>query len=236
MDELVNLLIIFISTIISVSVLGVVAGFSPTLYITQVAITSKSKKYRSYTASLMGGILFAILVLIIIFQTINLETLVGLIDTTVHALRVSVIFNIIAGGAFIYGGIWYLRHQEIQQPSSSKLKSATGAVGLFSLGFVRTFVSISGVTATFIAGNIIANVSIGIIERLIYTAIFFVAAVVPFVIIIRMMQKNPDRLTSLTNRLMIWLRSMNYRLIVGVSATLLGGSIIFFNVMMALFY
>lgn len=216
--------------------LGIVAGFSPTLYITQVAITSKSKKYRSYTASLMGGILFAILILIILFQVFNLDTLVHFIDTTVRALTVSVIFNIAVGGAFIYGGIWYLRHQTVNKHESSKLKTTTGAVSIFSLGFIRTFLSISGVTATFIAGNIIANVSVGIIERLIYTAIFFAAAVVPFIAIVMMMRRNPDRLTSTTNRITIWLRSMNYRLVVGVAAIILGGSVIFFNVMMALFY
>ena len=109
MDELASLVIIFISTLISVSVLGIIAGFSPTLYITQITITSKSRKERSYTAALMAGVFAAVFLLIILFQIVNLETLRTFIDTTVRALTVSVIFNAIIGTAFIYGGLWYLR-------------------------------------------------------------------------------------------------------------------------------
>ena len=236
MDELASLVIIFISTLISVSVLGIIAGFSPTLYITQIAITSKSRKERSYTAALMAGVFAAVFLLIILFQIVNLETLRTFIDTTVRALTVSVIFNAIIGTAFIYGGLWYLRHQEITQPKPSKIKSTGGIAAIFGFGFVRTFLSISGVTATYIAGNIIANVSVGIAERIVYSLIFFAAAVIPFLVISMLMQKNPERLTSLTNRLRSWLRGMNYRLVVGVTAIILGGSIIFFNLMMVLFY
>ncbi len=235
MDELVSLIIIFISTIISVSVLGVIAGFSPTLYITQLAITSKSERERSYTTALMTGVLAAVLLLIVIFQVINLDTLRSIIDTAVHALTVSVIFNALVGLAFIYGGLWYLRHQEITKPKPSKIRDG-GLVAIFGFGFLRTFLSVTGVTATYIAGNIIANVSIGIAERFVYSVIFFAAAVVPFFVISIMMKKNPDRLTSLTNRLRIWLHTINYRLGVGVTAIILGGSIIFFNLMMVLFY
>lgn len=236
MAELINLVIIFISTIISVSVLGVIAGFSPTLFITQIAITSKSKRERSYTAALMAGVFAAVLLLIILFQVINLDTLLTFIDTTVKALTVSVLFNVVIGASFIYGGIWYLRHQEIPAPKPSKIKKNGGIAAIFGFGFIRTFLSISGVTATYLAGNIIANVSIEIIERLVYSAMFFAAAVVPFIVINLLMKKNPELLTSLTNRLRGWLRDMNYRLFVGVTAIILGGCIIFFNVMMALFY
>ena len=105
-----------------------------------------------------------------------------------------------------------------------------------SLGFTRTFISVSGVTATYIAGNIIANISIGVVEHIIYTLVFFAASIVPFFGIIIYMQKNPERLIGLTNRLRVLLHKSNYRLIVGVGAIILGGSIVIFNLMMALFY
>jgi len=234
--DIIYWLIVFVSTLIGVSVLGFVAGFSPTLYIAQIAISSKTTRPLAYAASLMSGVLVAVLVLIILFQTLHLDTLLNFIDTTVRAVTVSVVFNVFVGAAFVFGGIWYLSHQELPKPKPSKAKQATGMFSVFGLGFVRTFISISGVTATYFAGNIIASISTGLLERVIYTLCFFVLAIVPFAAIVTAMQKNPKRLLAATHRLQTLLRRFNYRLVVGVGAIILGGSIVFFNIMMALFY
>jgi len=235
--DIISALFIFVSTLISVSILGLVAGFSPTLYVAQVAMASKSKHPVTYTISLMAGVLFAILLLIILFQTLHLDTLLSFIDTTVRAVTVSVIFNLLVGAGFIWGGIWYLRNQHIPKiTKKSGVKKRGGIISMFGLGFARTFISVTGVTATYIAGNIIANVSIGIIEHIIYTLIFLAASIVPFFGIIIFMQKNPERLLRMTDELRALLHKTNYRLIVGVIAIILGSSIIIFNLMMALFY
>ncbi len=238
MTELLNFVIVFIASIIALVILGLIAGFSPTLYIAQVAVAQKSKKKLAYSIAIMAGVVAAILFLIVLFQTVHLDTLLGIIDTTVRAVLVSVIFNIIIGSALIYGGVHYLRHQEPAKPNPKKLKSKQvgGIAGIFGLGFARTFISLSGITATFIAGNIIADVSVEIIERLIYTVIFLVASVVPFAAIIVLMKKSPTRLEAMIEKSRGWLRRFNYHLIVGVAAIIFGGCIIVFNIMMALFY
>lgn len=234
--DIVTLIFIFVSTLISVSVLGLFASFSPTLYVAQIALTAKSKHPNTYAVAMMGGVLLAILLLIVLFQFLHLETLLRIIDTTVKAVTVSVVFNLLVGSVFLFGGIWYLSNQEVPKPTSSKIKKSGGVASVFSLGFFRTFVSISGVTATYIAGNIIANVSGSFIESSIFTLVFLAANIVPFFIIVFFTRKNPQRLTSLTNKLHELLRQSNYRLIVGVGGVILGSSIIIFNVMMALFY
>jgi cytochrome c biogenesis protein CcdA len=238
MAELLNLIIVFIASLIALAVLGLIAGFSPTLYIAQVAVAAKSAKGIAYSIAIMAGVVTAILLLIVLFQTIHLDTLLTFIDTSVRALTVSVIFNILVGGALIFGGTRYLHHREIPKPNPKKLKAkqAGDIAGIFGLGFARTFVSISGVTATYIAGNVIADVSQGIIERLIYTLLFLVATVVPFAVIIALMRKNPDSLTSITDKVRSWLHRFNYRLIGGVTAIIFGSSIVVINIMMALFY
>ena len=235
--DIISELFVFISTLISISIFGLLAGFSPTLYVTQVAMAFKSKRGITYTVSLMSGVLFAVLLLIVLFQTLHLETLLSFIDTTVRAVTVSVIFNLLVGAGFIWGGIWYLRHQRIPKvDTKQRVKTTGGIISMFGLGFARTFISVSGVTATYIAGNIIANVSIGLIEHLIYTLIFFAASIVPFFGIIIYMRKSPERLLKITDELRQLLHKANYRLIVGVGALIIGSSIIIFNLMMALFY
>ena len=238
MTELLNLIIVFASSLIALSVLGLIAGFSPTLYIAQVAVAAKSKKGIAYSIAIMAGVVAAILLLIVLFQTIHLDTLLTIIDTSVRALTVSVIFNILVGAALVVGGFRYLNHRELPEPNPKKLKAkqAGGALGIFGLGFARTFVSISGVTATYIAGNVIADVSAGFVERIVYSLIFLVATVIPFAGIIMLMRRNPAYLTSLTDTARNWLHRFNYRLVVGAAAIIFGSAIIIFNSMMALFY
>jgi len=235
--DVIYTLVVFISTLISVSVLGLVAGFSPTLYVTQVAITSKAKRPVAYAASLMSGVLAAILILILLFQAIQLDTLITIINSTVHAITLSVAFNVLIGAGFVVGGIVYLRHKDVlKAPKPSKAKQTGGLVSVFSLGFVRTFISITGVTATYFAGNIISNVSLNLVERLIYTLVFFGAAIVPFIGIIIYMEKSPERILRAANQFRAWLQRINFRLIAGVGAIILGSSILVFNLMIVLFY
>lgn len=234
--DIISTLFIFISTLISMSILGLAAGFSPTLYVAQIAMTAKSKHPVTYTASIMSGVLLAVLVLIVLFQTLHLDTLLSFIDTTVKALTVSVIFNVLVGAGFVWGGIWYLNHQHVPDIKPAKVRKTGGIISMFGLGFARTFISVSGVTAAYISGNIIANVSIGLLERLVYTLVFFSASIVPFFGIIIYMRKNPARLIKMTRQLRALLEKTNYRLIVGVGAIILGSSIVIFNLMMALFY
>jgi cytochrome c biogenesis protein CcdA len=236
MTELLNFIIIFATSIIALSVLGVIAGFSPVLYIAQVVAVSKSKNGTTYSAAIMAGVLLAIFLLILLFQTIHLETLIGLIDTTVEAVTVSVAFNLVVGLGLVFGGLHYLRRREIPKPKIIKAKQAGGTIGMVGLGFIRTFVSLTGIVATFIAGNVIADVSATIIERFVYSLIFLAATVMPFFAIIILTRKNPRRITSITDTIQSWLKRFSYHLIIGAGAIIFGSSVIVFNVMMALFY
>ncbi len=239
-DDVVYTIIVFVSTLISVSILGLVAGFSPTLYVTQIAITSKVKRPVAFAAALMSGVLVAVLTLIILFQVIQLDALIALIDTTVRAIILSVVFNMLVGIGFIYGGIWYLRHQTISKvpkiPKPTKTKRTGGLISVFSLGYIKTFISITGVTATYFAANIIANVSLNLVERVVFTLVFFAVAIVPFIGIVIYMRKSPERILKATTQFQDVLHRINYRLIVGVGAMILGSCILVFNLMMILFY
>lgn len=124
--DIITFIFVFVSTLISVAILGIAAGFSPTLYVAQIAIAAKSKRPTAYAVSIMGGVLAAILLLIILFQTFHLDTLLRIIDASIKAITVSVIFNLVVGGIFLMGGVWYLRHQEVPQPKSTKTKQTGG--------------------------------------------------------------------------------------------------------------
>lgn len=238
MDELFSFIIIFISSLIGLIALGLAAGFSPTLYVAQVAMADKEKKHSAYSIAIMAGVIAAIILLILLFQTIRLNTLITFIDTSLHALTVSVLFNMFVGTALLLGGIHYLRTLDNKdtRPKNTKAKQTGGVIGLFGLGFVRTIISISGITATYLAGNIIGDVSGSIIDRLIYTLVFLFATIVPFLAIVLLLRNNPRRLKKITKRFKAWLSQFNYHLIGGLAAIIVGVSIIAINLMIALFY
>lgn len=235
MLNVVDTLWVLIGGIIVTILLGLIAGFSPTLYMTQIGLGTKPKGALPYMISIMVGVILSLVVLTVLFQFFHLNTLIDFIDTTINALLVSVIFNIFIGLLLIGGGLWYLRHRDPEvKPLNAHKKS--GYVALISFGFLRTFISISGVTATFVASNIIAEVSPGFIARCILTLIFLAASVIPFVVIILYLKSNPEQLTHFAARVKGLLRRFNYRPVIGVGAILFGSSIVIYNILMAVFY
>lgn len=240
MVPFIDSLFLFVAALIALVLLGVVAGFSPTLYIAQISVGSKPKRILPYTIGLMAGVLAAVIFLLLLFQVFQLDTLVTIIDSTVSALLLSVGFNILVGTGLIVGGLWYIRsHKESPKPlkeAGTTARSKAGISAMVSLGFIRTLTSISGLTATFIAGGLISSGNPLLLERTLMTLVFLAASIVPFAGIIVLLKRNPGRLVTLTDRLKEIVRRVNYRLIAGVAAVILGTSIIIFNLMMALFY
>src|ERR1051325_3132567 len=80
MVEVLNYILVLFGSLIVLVLLGFVAGFSPTLYIAQITVGTKSKKHLAFTAALMAGVLLAIIVLLILFQTFHLSTMISIID------------------------------------------------------------------------------------------------------------------------------------------------------------
>jgi len=222
--------------IILTVILGIIAGFSPTLYITQVGIGVKNKKVP-YMISIMIGVVGALIVLTVLFQFFQLNTLIQYIDETVRALLLSVVFNILIGAAMIVGGVWYIKHRnhdpEVKSPK--KIKKA-GYAALISFGFLRTFLSITGISSTFVASNVIAEASPGIITRIVSTIMFLAASILPFVAIIFLLKSNPEKLDTVVDFIKKMLNKFNYRPVIGVIAILFGSSIVIINVLVAVFY
>lgn len=242
MDEIAGLLILFIIALVSIVIAGLIAGFSPTLYIAQAAISMHADKKgaKHYTYMIIGGVLLAIVLLLVFFQTINLDTLLSVIDSSVDALFVSVSFNAVVGLLFIFGGMMYIRSRKTEKTyetsTKKKAKKAGGMSAAFGLGLTKTFLSISGVTAVFIGGNIIASTANTFVDHIIYTLVFLAAAVAPFLVMLYFIQNSPQKLQGVIDSVKNRMTKVNYRLTVGVAAIILGAAILIFNIMMALLY
>lgn len=241
MDTLVNSIVVFVLGVVAVAIAGLVAGFSPTLYVAQATRSSKSKVMRQLTFALMMGVLAATIILLILFQTFSLSSLLEIINSTVKALLVSIVFNMVVGLLFVFGGFRYLSTKDSKKAYDTQAdipasQQNRGSIAMFGLGFIKTFVSISGATAIFIGGNIIASATNTFLERIILTSVFLLASVAPFFAVFYFLQNKPDKLQTLINVTKARLVKVNYRGTVGMASIIFGSAIVVFNVMMALFY
>lgn len=212
-------------------ILGLIAGFSPTLYIAQIGIASSSKRARSLMVALMIGVLTGIIALSIVFQFFQLETLRLIIDSTLSAFFVSIIFNTMLGTAFIIAGFWYINKKPNRIHEEKIPNSKSSFWALVSLGFFRTFVSISGATATFIASGILSSANSHPVSWVILAIIFLATTIAPFVLILVTMGRHPDKIQNVLEWLKTQLYRFNYRLVIGVAAIIVGSAIILFNVL-----
>lgn len=225
---------VFISAIFAISILGFIAGFSPTLYVTQVGIAAKAKSARSLMIALMLGVLLGIITLSILFQSFQPDTLRAFIDSTTNALFVSVVFNVIIGAVFIAAGFWYINKKPNRISKDDKSAAKSSYWALVSFGFFRTFASISGATATFFASGIITDAKVGVISWILLTGLFLAATITPFVLIMTTMERHPKKIISILEWFRIKLLKYNYKLVIGVVSILLGSAIIMFNLLKAI--
>ncbi|MCD8561612.1 hypothetical protein LRY29_00875 [Candidatus Saccharibacteria bacterium] len=114
MEWILDSLWLLASLLFILIILGLVAGFSPTLYAAQVGSGTDSRIGRHSMFGLMAGVLLAAIFLSVLFQFFQLSTLVLFINSTVHALLVNAGFNLLVGMGLIGGGFWYLRHTNIK--------------------------------------------------------------------------------------------------------------------------
>lgn len=235
MIDVVGSLWSFIGAIVALIILGFIAGFSPTLYATQVGISATSKRAQSLMIALMIGVILGIVALSIFFQFFQVDTLRFIINSTIKALYVSSIFNAIIGAAFIVGGFWYIHKKPNRIDKDHKVTIRSGYWALVSLGFFRTFLSISGATATFLASTLAVGDKADILVRLIFTAVFLAASIAPFALILITMRQQPEKIQSVLSWFKQLLHTFDYKLVIGVIAILVGSAIIIFNVLRVTF-
>lgn len=225
-------LFVFVSTIIAIIILGVAASFSPVLYVAQAATSAKKDKTIYQAVALMAGVVFALLLLTLLFQLINIDTLLRFIDTTIRAVLISIFFNVLFGVLFIALGIWYLRNNTAteRRQRAPHIRKGAHISAMLSLGFGRTIFSLSGLTATYIAGNTIAAVSHFWTEQIIYTAAFLGAAIAPFFAIWVLTEKGLPALPAIYKRALDYSKTIDYRATLGYGSVAFGGLIVIVNV------
>lgn len=226
--ELIGAIWAIIATLVVTIVLALIAGFSPTLYAVQLGI-AKSEKYQPYALALMLGVIASFITLLFLFQFFQPEILISFISSTVDAFFVSKSFNIFIGAILIGGGVWYIRHKRTLRVKKNSFEKA-GLATIFSIGYLRSITSLSGIIATFIASNIINEVS-GILGlTILFTVLFLIVSVIPFAVLMILTNRHPKQLEKILDLIKGLFKHGNMRLFGGISAVVIGAGIIVLNI------
>ncbi len=228
MTELIDSIWLLLGAALALVFLGLLAGFSPTLYAAQMSMATDSKKSSSYAISIMVGVILAIIALGIFFQFFQFDTLNAIIDSRKDAMVVSSVFNLVIGFTFILAGIWYIRKKTTPKKESRLTSTTAGHLAFAGLGFFRTFLSLSGATSTFMAIGLIANTDIEPVGRLLLSFIFLAAAIAPFVVILIEIKKRPHNIQKLLNFVKHRASTPYFHSVVGLLSIILGASIALF--------
>lgn len=227
---------LFASLLFILVFLGLIAGFSPTLYAAQVGSGTDSRIGRRSMFGLMAGVLLAAIFLSVLFQFFQLSTLVLFINSTVHALLVNAGFNLLVGIGLIAAGIWYLHHTSTKTEKPPRARKGAGTLWtLTSFGFLRTFTSISTVTAVFAANSIIAEAGVDLLSRGLLLGLFLAASLGPFALIYLIVRKHPEKIKSVFARGERFIKRINYQRTFSYLAMVLGTVLVISSVLRVIF-
>lgn len=223
MTPLVQSLLLTIEALLTLVILALLAGFSPSLYVIHASVASKSTRTKNNTLAIALGVIIALALLLTLFQFFNLDTLLDVVGSTINALIMSTIVNLLVGAACIYGGAHYITHRTslIYSPRVTVRRTWP----LVSFGFLKTLLSVSGITATFLGGNLIATISPNLLARTLLTTGYLITAALPFLVITHLLAHHPDKVHVVSSRLAAVSKKLPYRYILGV-AMITAGAII----------
>ena len=217
-----------IGTLVVTVVLALIAGFSPTLYAVQLGV-AKTKRYQPYALALMVGVIASFVTLLFLFQFFQPQILISFINSTVDAFFVSKSFNIFIGTLLVIGGVWYLYHKRKPRLKKSTFEKA-GLATIFGIGYIRSITSLSGIIATFMASNIINEVSGILGMTILFSVLFLVVSVIPFAVLMVLTQRHPHKLEKFAESIKGLFKRVNLQLAGGITAISIGVGIILINV------
>lgn len=217
-----------IGTLVVTVVLALIAGFSPTLYAVQLGV-AKTKRYQPYALALMVGVIASFVTLLFLFQFFQPQILISFINSTVDAFFVSKSFNIFIGTLLVIGGVWYLYHKRKPRLKKSTFEKA-GLATIFGIGYIRSITSLSGIIATFMASNIINEVSGILGMTILFSVLFLVVSVIPFAVLMVLTQRHPHKLEKFAESIKGLFKRVNLQLAGGLTAISIGVGIILINV------
>ncbi|WP_370615833.1 hypothetical protein [Mumia sp. Pv 4-285] len=220
--------VILVGTLVSLVLLGLATGFSPTLIALQVAVLARSPGSMRRGLVVASGVATGALVLTLLLQVTNPDAWEHLFSGRVRSLLLQRAFDLIAGVLFVGAGLWVLRNRHATVDHSA-VSTASRLLdrprSLFGFSAANTVIGVSAAASAYLVVRIAReSSSAGVLQVAIYLG-FAAAAAVPYLLMAWGTERFPI-VSRAVDRMTGWVRSRSWRTLGGVLLIALGALLI----------
>ena len=190
-----------IGTTLGLFGLGLVMGFSPTLYGVTLHVLTRTPSPPNPIRSvgwMTAGLATASTLLLLLFRVVDPETLIAVWRGRFEALLVARAVDLAAGVLLIAAGVvvWLLRTRP-RRPRRAHVHDA-GAREMFLIGFANTVIGVSGIATMYVAGRLLTAASPDWFVRVLVYLVFLVGVVGPYLGVAYGWERLPGLARALT--------------------------------------
>lgn len=185
MDVMEANVIALASAAVSLLGLGLVMGFTPSLYAVVLHLLTHTPKAAVMIRWVTVGMTVGATLLIVVFRFVDPETLTAALKGRVEELLIRHSVDLVAGSLLLLGAVVeYRRYRSTpftahKPPNHHDTESPRK---MLLLGFVNTVVGVSGMATMYVTGRVITGASHHITVDLILYAVFLTAFVGPYLL------------------------------------------------------
>ena len=168
---------------VSVLGLGLVMGFSPTLYAIVLHLLARGRRAARAVHWLTLGVALGTTLLLVVFRTVDPQTLTAPIEDRAKELLVRRGVDLIAGVVLLLLAAveclrWRTRPRPVPRPP--KPQDVNSPRRMVSLGMLNTVVGVSGPATMYVAGRLITGLSHHFAVEAVFYLVFLAAVVGPY--------------------------------------------------------
>lgn len=173
------------SAAVSLLGLGLVMGFTPSLYAVVLHLLAHTPKAATMIRWVTVGMMLGSTLLVVVFRFVDPETLTAALKGRVEELLIRHSVDLTAGSLLLIAAlIEYRRYRTTPfTPHKAPARHDTESPRkMVLLGFINTVVGVSGMATMYITGRVITGASHDIVVDLILYAVFLVGFVGPYLL------------------------------------------------------
>ncbi|KAA1422486.1 hypothetical protein FE697_015240 [Mumia zhuanghuii] len=220
--------VLVVGTLVSLVLLGLATGFSPTLIALQVAVLARSPGSLRRGLIVAGGVATGALILTLLLQVTNPDAWERLFSGRVRSLLLQRAFDLTAGVLFVIAGLWVLRNRHATVDHTA-VRTASRLLdrprSLFGFSAANTVIGVSAAASAYLVVRLAREASsAGILQVLVYVG-FAMAAALPYLLMAWGTERFPI-LSRAVDRMTGWIRSRSWRTVGGVLLVAVGGLLV----------
>ena len=206
--------------------LGLVMGFSPTLYGVSLHVLAGTRTPRRSMAALTAGLAIGATVLLLVFRAVDPYTWIDRLRGQVEAFLIHRTVDLAAAAAFVLtGAIVLSRTRSPTRPTRAVVGARReNAWALVGVGFANTVIGVSGVATMYVTGRVLTGLTTNVGWQAVAYLPFLVTLTGPYLVVAWAWPRMPAAATRI-RRAYAWVTGRDLRPLLGCA--LLAAGVVF---------